>query len=116
MLGQLENVQRDLSIKEVELKHLTLQLELLTNQNAAHVDKLQEEITALKVRAAVFKTKTQQKTPCFEANSLQLHLMFVLFDNEHKNISWISFRNHKLLYKFCIRHLSVCVFVDEAGV
>lgn len=54
LLGQLENVQRDLSIKEVELKHLTLQLELLTNQNAAHVDKLQEDIAALKVRATVF--------------------------------------------------------------
>ncbi|XP_044023203.1 pericentrin isoform X3 [Siniperca chuatsi] len=48
LLGQLENVQRDLSIKEVELKHLTLQLELLTNQNAGHVNELQEQIAALK--------------------------------------------------------------------
>lgn len=55
--GQLENVQRDLSIKEVELKHLTLQLELLTKQNAAHVNELQEKIAALKVSAASFSLK-----------------------------------------------------------
>ncbi|XP_069008664.1 pericentrin isoform X2 [Embiotoca jacksoni] len=48
LLGQLENVQRDLSIKQVELKHLTLQLELLTNTNAAHVNDLKEQIAALK--------------------------------------------------------------------
>lgn len=42
-------MQRDFSIKEVELKHLTLQLELLTNQNAASVNELQEQIAALKV-------------------------------------------------------------------
>ncbi|XP_029937869.1 pericentrin isoform X2 [Myripristis murdjan] len=48
LVGQLEQVQRDLNIKEVELKHLTLQLELLTNQNAAHVTQLQEEIVTLK--------------------------------------------------------------------
>lgn len=42
-------MQRDFSIKEVELKHLTLQLELLTNQNAARVNELQEQIAALKV-------------------------------------------------------------------
>ncbi|XP_041668237.1 pericentrin isoform X2 [Cheilinus undulatus] len=47
LLGQLEKVQSDLNIKEVELKHLTLQLELLTNQNAAHVSELQEQIAAL---------------------------------------------------------------------
>lgn len=51
--GQLENVQRDLNIKEVELKHLTLQLELLTNQNAAHVNELQEQIATLKVRTVL---------------------------------------------------------------
>uniref|UniRef100_A0A3Q4I7N9 Pericentrin n=1 Tax=Neolamprologus brichardi TaxID=32507 RepID=A0A3Q4I7N9_NEOBR len=48
LLGQLETVQRDLNIKEAEVKHLTLQLELLTNSNAAHVNELQEQITALK--------------------------------------------------------------------
>lgn len=53
MHGQLENVQRDLNIKEVELKHLTLQLELLTNRNAAHVNELQEQIAALKVRTTL---------------------------------------------------------------
>uniref|UniRef100_A0A3B4ULN8 Pericentrin n=1 Tax=Seriola dumerili TaxID=41447 RepID=A0A3B4ULN8_SERDU len=50
ILCKAGNVQRDLNIKEVELKHLTLQLELLTNQNAAHVNELQEQIAALKAR------------------------------------------------------------------
>uniref|UniRef100_A0A3Q3MWM4 Pericentrin n=1 Tax=Labrus bergylta TaxID=56723 RepID=A0A3Q3MWM4_9LABR len=49
ILCNLEKVQSDLNIKEVELKHLTLQLELLTNQNAAHVTELQEQIAALKL-------------------------------------------------------------------
>lgn len=44
-------MQRDLSIKEVELKHLTLQLELVSNQNAAHINELQEENADLKVNA-----------------------------------------------------------------
>lgn len=51
--GQLDNVQRDLNIKEAELKHLTLQLELVTNQNAAHINELQEEITSLKVSSTL---------------------------------------------------------------
>lgn len=50
----MEDVQRDLSIKEVELKHLTLQLELLTNENAAHVQELQEQISALNVRLVLY--------------------------------------------------------------
>ena len=49
LLSQLEKVQNDLSIKEAELKHLTLQLEMLTNRNDAHVTQLQEQIAALKV-------------------------------------------------------------------
>lgn len=50
-------MQRDLNIKEAELKHLTLQLELVTSQNAAHVNELQEEITNLKVRSTLFPSK-----------------------------------------------------------
>lgn len=49
LLGQLEAVQRDLSLKEVELKHLVVQLELLADQNAARVNDCQDEIAALKV-------------------------------------------------------------------
>lgn len=49
--GQLENLQRDLDMKEVELKHFALQLELLTSQNAEQVGKLQDQIAALKVNA-----------------------------------------------------------------
>ncbi|XP_038584251.1 pericentrin isoform X3 [Micropterus salmoides] len=61
LLGQLENVQRDLSIKDVELKHLTLQLELLTNQNAAHVNELQEQISALKENVSALTILQEEK-------------------------------------------------------
>lgn len=44
-------MQRDLSIREVELKHLALQLELLTNQNSDRVTELQEQIDVLTVGA-----------------------------------------------------------------
>uniref|UniRef100_A0A3Q3AKC5 Pericentrin n=1 Tax=Kryptolebias marmoratus TaxID=37003 RepID=A0A3Q3AKC5_KRYMA len=68
LVGQMENSQRDLSIKEAELKHLTLQLELLTNKNAAHVQELQEQISALNVEeteeqtlpAALLQEKNQE--------------------------------------------------------
>lgn len=59
--GQLDNVQRDMSIKEVELKHLTLQLELLTNQHAAHVNELEEQITAL-MESAVLKGEKEEES------------------------------------------------------
>uniref|UniRef100_A0A673B4S6 Pericentrin n=1 Tax=Sphaeramia orbicularis TaxID=375764 RepID=A0A673B4S6_9TELE len=52
LLGQLENVQRDMGIKDVELKHLTLQLELLGNQNTAHMNELQEQIAVLKEKVS----------------------------------------------------------------
>ncbi|KAK5886534.1 hypothetical protein CesoFtcFv8_017560 [Champsocephalus esox] len=50
MVGQLETLQSELGLKEVELKHLALQLEQLSNQNAAHVNELQEQIDALKAQ------------------------------------------------------------------
>ena len=51
LMSQLEQVQANFSIKEVELKHLALQLELMTNQNDAHVQQLQEKIVTLEVNA-----------------------------------------------------------------
>lgn len=59
MQGQLDNMQRDFNIKEAELKHLTLQLELVTNQNAAHINELQQEISGLKVSSTLFPSKSQ---------------------------------------------------------
>ncbi|XP_063356217.1 pericentrin isoform X2 [Pelmatolapia mariae] len=61
LLGQLETVQRDLTIKEAEVKHLTLQLELLTNSNAAHVNELQEQITALKENVSALTILKEEK-------------------------------------------------------
>ncbi|XP_041827485.1 pericentrin isoform X2 [Melanotaenia boesemani] len=61
LLGQLETVQRDLSLKEVELKHLTLQLELLSNKNTAHVHELQEQISVLTEKVSVLTVLTEEK-------------------------------------------------------
>lgn len=60
MLDQLETVQKDLTIKEVELKHLTLQLELLTERNTAHVQELQEQISYLQVKTLQFKSNQSE--------------------------------------------------------
>jgi len=49
LISQLEQVQANFSVKEAELKHLTLQLEMMTNQNAAHVHQLQDKISTLEV-------------------------------------------------------------------
>ncbi|XP_077416104.1 pericentrin isoform X2 [Vanacampus margaritifer] len=61
LLGQLDNVQRDLSIKEAELKHLTLQLERLTSENTAHVNELQEQIDALKDHVSTLSILAEEK-------------------------------------------------------
>ncbi|XP_019728011.1 pericentrin isoform X3 [Hippocampus comes] len=61
LLGQLDNVQRDLSIKEAELKHLTLQLERLTSENTAHVNELQEQIEALKEHLSALSILAEEK-------------------------------------------------------
>ncbi|XP_017270711.1 pericentrin isoform X2 [Kryptolebias marmoratus] len=61
LVGQMENSQRDLSIKEAELKHLTLQLELLTNKNAAHVQELQEQISALNEKVSALTVIDEEK-------------------------------------------------------
>ena len=63
MLGQLEAVQSDFSLKEAELKHLTLQLELVTKKNTEHANELQEQISALKVRTMVFTSNKRISFP-----------------------------------------------------
>lgn len=45
----MEETQRDLTIKEAELKHLTLQLALLTNQNTDTITQLHDQAASLKV-------------------------------------------------------------------
>ena len=45
----MEETQRDLTIKEAALKHLTLQLELLTNQNTDTITQLHDQVASLKV-------------------------------------------------------------------
>uniref|UniRef100_A0A3B3DGS5 Pericentrin n=1 Tax=Oryzias melastigma TaxID=30732 RepID=A0A3B3DGS5_ORYME len=54
-------VQKDLSLKEVELKHLTLQLQLLTERNAAHVQELQEQISYLKEKVSTLTINAEEK-------------------------------------------------------
>lgn len=78
ILGQLETAQRDLSIKEVELKHLTLQLELLTSQNAAHVNELQEQIAALKVDAIWLISLNELNLKGFHIHMVLILFIFIL--------------------------------------
>ncbi|XP_062324892.1 pericentrin isoform X2 [Osmerus eperlanus] len=61
LIGQVEQVQRDLTIKEAELKHLTLQLEVLTNQNADHVSQLQDQIAALKENVSSLALRQEER-------------------------------------------------------
>ncbi|XP_047193520.1 pericentrin isoform X4 [Scophthalmus maximus] len=71
MIGQIENVQRELNIKEVGLKHLTLQLELLATQNAAHVGELQDQIGALKETVSaltILKEENEEQDEMEEAD------------------------------------------------
>lgn len=80
MIGQIENVQRELNIKEVGLKHLTLQLELLATQNAAHVGELQDQIGALKVRHTLLIV-FQIYQWC-----VSLSFIFILFNDENQTL------------------------------
>ncbi|KAM4541725.1 pericentrin isoform 3-T3 [Odontesthes bonariensis] len=61
LLGQLEAVQRDFSLKEAELKHLTLQLELVTNKNTEDANELQEQISALKENVSALTILNEEK-------------------------------------------------------
>ncbi|XP_061553374.1 pericentrin isoform X3 [Phycodurus eques] len=76
LLGQLDNVQRDLSIKEAELKHLTLQLERLTCENAAlveQIDTLKEQVSSLNILAE--DKEVQRKVADPEEESLSSALL-----------------------------------------
>ncbi|XP_065822477.1 pericentrin isoform X2 [Labrus bergylta] len=85
LLSQLEKVQSDLNIKEVELKHLTLQLELLTNQNAAHVTELQEQIAALKESVStltILKEEEDEQSELEESEEVTLPSALLQEKNE----------------------------------
>ncbi|XP_076013417.1 pericentrin isoform X2 [Genypterus blacodes] len=84
--GQLEDIHRDLSIKEVELKHLTLQLEMVTNQNAAHINQLQEEIVVLKENLSTLTILQEEK----EGKQVE--------DTEEENLSSLLLqeKNHEI--------------------
>ncbi|XP_010784785.1 A-kinase anchor protein 9-like isoform X2 [Notothenia coriiceps] len=66
-VGQLETLQSELGLKEVELKHLALQLEQLTNQNAAHVNELQEQIDVLKENVSALTILNEEREEQSEA-------------------------------------------------
>ncbi|XP_072221841.1 pericentrin isoform X1 [Leuresthes tenuis] len=61
LLGQLEAVRSDFSLKEAELKHLTLQLELVTKKNTEHANELQEQISALKENVSALTIVNEEK-------------------------------------------------------
>ncbi|XP_056446115.1 pericentrin-like [Gadus chalcogrammus] len=61
LMSQLEQVQANFSIKEVELKHLALQLELMTNQNEAHVQQLQDKIVTLEENVSALTIQLEER-------------------------------------------------------
>ncbi|XP_034145545.1 pericentrin isoform X3 [Esox lucius] len=61
LVGQLEETQRDLTIKEAELKHLTLQLELLTNQHATTVTELKDRVAALQETVSTLTYRLEER-------------------------------------------------------
>ncbi|XP_029316030.1 LOW QUALITY PROTEIN: pericentrin [Cottoperca gobio] len=89
LLGQLETVQRDFSIKEVELKHFALQLELLTNQNAAHVNELQEQIDTLKEKVFALTILTEDKEEQSEVEEAE-HLSSALLEEKNQEIDHLN--------------------------
>ncbi|XP_034015360.1 pericentrin isoform X1 [Thalassophryne amazonica] len=97
LLGQLDHVQKDLNIKEVELKHLTLQLELLTNQNAAHVNELQEEIAALKETVSTFTLLKEEREGRREVVETEEEtLPSALLQEKNQEIDHLNSEIHKL--------------------
>ncbi|XP_028995899.1 pericentrin isoform X2 [Betta splendens] len=94
LCGQLEDVQRELNIKEVELKHLALQLELLTNQNAEHVGKLQDQIAALKENVSALTILKEEKEVQREVE--EETLPSALLQEKNQEIDHLSSEIHRL--------------------
>ncbi|XP_051244571.1 pericentrin isoform X2 [Dicentrarchus labrax] len=90
LLGQLDNVQRDLNIKEVELKHLTLQLELLTNQNTANVNELQEQIAALKENVSALTILKEEEEEQSELEDTEETLPAALLQEKNQEIDHLN--------------------------
>ncbi|XP_058471141.1 pericentrin [Solea solea] len=97
VFGQLDNVQRDLSIKEVECKHLALQLELLSNQNAAHVNELQEQIAEHKETMSALALLQEEKDEQREVVEVKEEtLSSALLQEKNQEIDHLSNEIHRL--------------------
>ncbi|KAM9707457.1 pericentrin isoform 3-T3 [Menidia menidia] len=97
MLGQLETLQRDFSLKEAELKHLTLQLELQTNNNTKHVNELQEEITALQEKVSALTILNEEKEEHMQVEeAVEENLPSALLQEKNQEIDHLNYEIQRL--------------------
>ncbi|XP_045553644.1 pericentrin isoform X2 [Salmo salar] len=94
LVGQMEETQRDLTIKEAELKHLTLQLALLTNQNTDTITQLHDQAASLKetVSALTFRLEERELGEEKEEESLPSALL----EEKNDEIDHLTQEIHKL--------------------
>ncbi|XP_055764487.1 A-kinase anchor protein 9-like isoform X2 [Salvelinus fontinalis] len=94
LVGQMEETQRDLTIKEAELNHLTLQLELLTNQNTDTITQLHDQVASLKetVSALTFRLEEREIGEEKEEESLPSALL----EEKNDEIDHLTQEIHKL--------------------
>ncbi|XP_041760284.2 pericentrin isoform X1 [Coregonus clupeaformis] len=95
LVGQMEQTQRDLTIKEAELKHLTLQLELLTNQNTATVTQLHDQVASLKETVSALTFRLEEREIEGEEREEE-SLPSALLEEKNEEIDHLTQEIHKL--------------------
>ncbi|XP_042179861.1 pericentrin-like isoform X7 [Oncorhynchus tshawytscha] len=91
LVGQMEETQRDLTIKEAELKHLTLQLELLTNQNTDTITQHHDQVAALKETVSALTFRLEEREIGEEES-----LPSALLEEKNEEIDHLTQEIHKL--------------------
>nr|XP_046179306.1 LOW QUALITY PROTEIN: pericentrin-like [Oncorhynchus gorbuscha] len=90
LVGQMEETQRDLTIKEAELKHLSLQLELLTNQNTDTITQLHDQVASLKETVSALTFRLEEREIGEES------LPSALLEEKNEEIDHLTQEIHKL--------------------
>ncbi|XP_052355300.1 pericentrin-like isoform X4 [Oncorhynchus keta] len=91
LVCQMEETQRDLTIKEAELKHLTLQLELLTNQNTDTITQLHDQVASLKETVSALTFRLEEREIGEEES-----LPSALLEEKNEEIDHLTQEIHKL--------------------
>uniref|UniRef100_A0A4W5QWV3 Pericentrin/AKAP-450 centrosomal targeting domain-containing protein n=1 Tax=Hucho hucho TaxID=62062 RepID=A0A4W5QWV3_9TELE len=91
LVGQMEETQRHLTIKEAELKHLTLQLELLTNQNTDTITQLHDQVASLKETVSALTFRLEEREVGEEES-----LPSALLEEKNDEIDHLTQEIHKL--------------------